>query len=268
MDFAETRRYSPGDDIRLIDWRVTARTGDPHTKLFREERERPVFVVVDLNASMFFGTRGAFKSVVAAECAALICWAAVAGGDRIGAVLVTPSGNREVRPASGRRGALRVLKSLAACAHPVAADRQPVSAALLNLRRVARPGSLIFVISDFYTLDSALERHLSRLRHHNDVLACWIYDRVEAHCPPPGRYVVSDGAARATLDLASAGQRRAYEGPFLARRERLTALCLDYRIPLLPIATGDDVVASLRQGLLGTSPAARAKRSTGSRDVA
>ena len=114
MEFAESRIYQPGDDVRSIDWRVTARTGRPHTKLFQEERERPVILLVDLGASMFFGTRKAFKSVLAAETAALIAWAAMHGGDRVGALVAGRSAHMELKPVAGRRGVLRVLRALAA----------------------------------------------------------------------------------------------------------------------------------------------------------
>ncbi len=101
IDFQESRNYQPGDDIRTMDWRVTARTGRPHTKVFQEERERPIIIVIDCNPSMFFGTRVAFKAVIAARLAALIAWAAIRNGDRIGAVSVWPRRSPRCR-ASGR----------------------------------------------------------------------------------------------------------------------------------------------------------------------
>ncbi len=251
MEFAESRIYQPGDDVRSIDWRVTARTGRPHTKLFQEERERPVILLVDLGASMFFGTRTAYKSVLAAETAALIAWAAMHGGDRIGALVAGRSHHLELEPVSGRRGVLRVLRALAALSRQESNDEEQqvkLCDSLLRARHVARPGSLLVVISDFYGLDEEAAGHLSRMRQHNDMLACWIHDRLEIEPPPPGRYGISDGWQTATLDTVSRRARARYAASFGARFEALCATLGRLAIPLLPIATGDDVAEALRRG--------------------
>jgi uncharacterized protein (DUF58 family) len=251
MEFAESRIYQPGDDVRSIDWRVTARTGRPHTKLFQEERERPVILLVDLGASMFFGTRTAYKSVVAAETAALIAWAAMRGGDRVGALVAGRSAHTEVKPVSGRRGVLRVLRALAALSRKAGDDEEQrirLCDSLLRARHVARPGSLVVVISDFYDLDEDAEGHLSRMRQHNDMLACWIHDRLEIEPPPPGRYGVSDGWQTATLDTVGRRARERYRTSFGAEHKRLRATLGRLAIPLLPITTGDDVAETLRRG--------------------
>jgi uncharacterized protein (DUF58 family) len=251
MEFAESRIYLPGDDVRSIDWRVTARTGRPHTKLFQEERERPVILLVDLGASMFFGTRTAYKSVLAAETAALIAWAAMHGGDRVGALVAGRSHHLELEPVSGRRGVLRVLRALAALSRQASSDEEQqikLCDSLLRARHVARPGSLLVVISDFYDLDEEAAGHLSRMRQHNDMLACWIHDRLEIEPPPPGRYNVSDGWQTATLDTLSSRARARYAESFGARVEALCATLGRLAIPLLPIATGDDVAEALRRG--------------------
>jgi uncharacterized protein (DUF58 family) len=251
MEFAESRIYQPGDDVRSIDWRVTARTGRTHTKLFQEERERPVILLVDLGASMFFGTRTAYKSVVAAETAALIAWAAMRGGDRVGALVAGRSAHLEVKPVSGRRGVLRVLRALAALSRKAGDDEAQqirLSDSLLRARHVARPGSLLVVISDFYDLDEDAVGSLSRMRQHNDMLACWIHDPLEIEPPPPGRYGVSDGWQTATLDTVSRRARERYRESFGAEYDRLRTTLGRLAIPLLPIATGDDVAEALRRG--------------------
>ena len=251
MEFAESRIYLPGDDVRSIDWRVTARTGRPHTKLFQEERERPVILLVDLGVSMFFGTRTAYKSVLAAEAAALIAWAAMHGGDRVGALVAGRSHHLELEPVSGRRGVLRVLRALAALSRQTSNDEEQqikLCDSLLRARHVARPGSLLVVISDFYDLDEEAAAHLSRMRQHNDMLACWIHDRLEIEPPPPGRYDVSDGWRTATLDTLSSRARACYTESFGARVEAMCATLGKLAIPLLPIATGDDVAETLRRG--------------------
>jgi uncharacterized protein (DUF58 family) len=251
MEFAESRIYQPGDDVRSIDWRVTARTGRPHTKLFQEERERPVILLVDLGASMFFGTRKAFKSVLAAETAALIAWAAMHGGDRVGALVAGRSAHMELKPVAGRRGVLRVLRALAALSRRASDDegqKIDLSGSLLRARHVARPGSLLVIISDFYGLDEAAVGHLTRMRQHNDMLACWIHDALECEPPPPGRYGVSDGWQTATLDTVSRRARARYTASFAGEFERLRATLGRLAIPLLPIATGDDAAEALRRG--------------------
>jgi len=251
MEFAESRIYQPGDDVRSIDWRVTARTGRTHTKLFQEERERPVILLVDLGASMLFGTRTAYKSVIAAETAALIAWAAMQGGDRVGALVSGRSAHIELKPVAGRRGVLRVLRALARLSRAAADDREQrvtLAESLLRARHVARPGSLLVVVSDFYGLDEEAEAQLGRIRPHNDMLACWIHDALEGEPPPPGRYAVSDGWQTATLDTVSRRARARYRTGFTAQAERLRATLGRLAIPLISIATGDDVAAGLRRG--------------------
>ena len=251
MEFAESRIYQPGDDVRSIDWRVTARTGRPHTKLFQEERERPVILLVDLGASMFFGTRSAYKSVLAAEAAALIAWAAMHGGDRIGALVAGRYAHMEIKPVAGRRGVLRVLRALATLSRQATRDegqQVTLSGSLMRARHVARPGSLLVIISDFYGLDDSAAGHLTRMRQHNDMLACWVHDKLEREPPPPGRYGVSDGWQTATLDTLSKRSRERYRASFGAHFEHLRATFGRLAIPLLPIATGDDVAEALRRG--------------------
>src|SRR4051812_6220907 len=137
VDYVESRNYQPGDDIRQMDWRVTARTGRPHTKVFQEEREQSILLLIDANASMRFGTRARFKSVQAARAGALLAWAAVQGGDRVGALGFGPALNAEVKPGGGPRGALRVLRALAEW-DSITADggtAVPLSQALQRVRR-------------------------------------------------------------------------------------------------------------------------------------
>jgi uncharacterized protein (DUF58 family) len=188
MDYLESRGYQAGDDIRNMDWRVTARAGEPHVKLYTQERERPVVVMVDLNPGMFFGTRGAFKSIVAARAAALIGWAAVRHHDRIGALLFNGR-HQELRPLGGQRGVLRLIRALVGATDPVQGMRQPdhpgrLTEALRRLRRVARPGGLVFILSDFYGIDADTRVLLQRLRQHSDVVACQVHDALELHSPP------------------------------------------------------------------------------------
>jgi uncharacterized protein (DUF58 family) len=256
MDYLESRGYQAGDDIRNMDWRVTARAGHPHVKLYTEERERPVVVMVDLNPGMFFGTRGAFKSVIAARAAALIGWSAVHRHDRIGALLFNGS-HHELRPLGGQRGVLRLIRALVGATDPAIGMHQPTHAglltdALLRLRRVARPGSLICILSDFYGIDADTRVHLQRLRQHSDVVACQVVDALEVHIPPPGRYGISDGIRTAVLDTRTAARQAAYERFFAQHHQAVDELMRACAVPRIRLTTTDDVAERLR-GSLGES---------------
>ena len=247
MDFDEVRAYQPGDDIRTMDWRVTARTGRPHTKLFREERERPVFFLVDQGPTMQFGTRGAFKSVIASETAALLAWASRDAGDRIGALVFSGNRHVELRPVSGQRGVLHLLKALAeGPSARVTDDSGAMDRTLARLRHVARPGSMIVMLSDFRQLDNDGERHISYLAQHNDILAIFIYDALEMELPPPGRYNVSDGQRVFAIDTAQPKRRSLYRQRFEARRQHVERLFRGHGIGLLELATHQPVAETLR----------------------
>lgn len=254
MDYLESRDYQPGDDIRGMDWRVTARTGRAHVKLYQEERERPIVVMVDLGPGMFFATRGAFKSVIAARSAALIGWAAVQHGDRIGALLFN-GGHRELRPLGGSRGALRLIRTLVGMTDPAEGignivqddPAQPLNAALQRLRRVARPGSLIFLLSDFPACNDETRRHLQRLRQHNDVIALQILDAIETAPPAPGHYAVSDGRHSGILDTRTPARRAAYLAYFSARQAALQELLQQCAVPLHRLTTGEPELPVLRR---------------------
>lgn len=248
MDYLESRHYQPGDDIRCLDWRITARTGLPYTKVFHEERERPVVTLVDLGPSMCFASRGAFKSVQAARLAALLGWAAVARGDRIGALLFN-GGHRELPPMGGRRGALRLVQALAetgASPHTGPAIPGSLSQALGRLRRVARPGSLIYLISDFHGRDALTGSSLALLCRHNDLVLVQVVDPLEQAPPPPGRYPVTDGARRGLLDTHRPRERDAYSDYFVHHHEAVRRLSAEHQLPLLQLGTEDDPLRVLQ----------------------
>ena len=250
MDYQESRAYQPGDDIRNMDWRVTARAGRPHTKLFQEERERPVFFLIDLSPSLFFATRGALKSVIAARAATLLAWGAAAQGDRIGALLVN-GGHHELKPRSRHRGVLQLIHAIVGHSDPLKALAAPphpdgLGEALIRLRRIVRPGSLVFCLSDFSTLNEDNGNDLLRLRQHNDVVAMQITDPIETTAPPPGRYSVTDGQIQGMLDTGSRAGRQHYREFFDGRQQHLLQLMLKRGVPLLQLSTKDNVVEALQ----------------------
>ncbi len=220
VDYVESRNYQPGDDIRQMDWRVTARTGRPHTKLFQEEREHNNLIIVDCNPTMRFGTRQRFKSVQAARTAALLAWTAVQGGDRVGAIGFGPGLEAEVKPAGGPRGALRVLHALTEWDQTTRKGTiaTPLSQALLRARRLARPGSRVVILTDGFSTDAAAESPLAQLCGHCDVASVLLVDPLEQNPPPPARYALRSEGGRIMLDFAAARMRRQWTTLFEARR--------------------------------------------------
>ncbi|HEY8514032.1 MAG TPA: DUF58 domain-containing protein [Candidatus Binatia bacterium] len=252
MEFDETRAYQPGDDVRAIDWRVTARTGRVHTKLFHEERERPVLLLVDERPHMRFGTRDAFKSVVAARAAAAIAWSARDAGDRVGALILSDATLRESMTAPQRSRArllhlLRKLSDATSRTPAVAGNEHPPSLAdaLSSLARSSRPGTLIHVISDFVDLDDAAERELARLARGREVACVLVYDRLEAALPSASGLRVSDGERVIELPTSRAWREK-YAARFAERRARLERICRERGFGFVALATGDDVPSVLR----------------------
>lgn len=257
MEFAEVRAYEPGDDVRSIDWRVTARRGKVHTKLFHEERERPVLLVVDYRRPMFFATRGRFKAVQASRLAALLAWQALGNGDRVGGVLFSEEHHRELRPKSGKGGVLQLLRQMVenpAWQRPPRRPfepRQRLGATLQRLHRVARPGSRILLLSDFAQWDPEVEKQLTLLGRHCELTLVHCYDPLEAQLPPAGTYRVSDGAADLTIASDDAAAHRRYREGFAAFRRQLEDFSLCHRCRYLGLQTGDDPLALLQPGKKG-----------------
>jgi len=247
MEFDESRAYQPGDDVRAIDWRVTARTGRTHTKLYHEERERPVLLLVDARPMMRFGTRDAFKSVQAARAAATIAWAARDGGDRVGGIVLSPSGRRELPPGHSHGRLLAFLRAVSnATAETATTPGPPLADALLRLERVARAGTSVFVLSDFADLDAGAERVLARLARRCELGCVLVYDALETAAPEGADCRISDGARVLALPGWDRTWRRAYGERFAARRARLETICRAPRATLVPLATGGDPATVLR----------------------
>ncbi len=242
IDFEEVRNYQPGDDIRGIDWRVTARTGEAHTKLFREERERPVIMVIDQRPAMFFGSRHCFKSVLAAHLASLLSWAALDGGDRIGGLVFNHREHSEIRPRRSRRNVLALLSQIesfnASLPLPQQREDQSFAEMLANLRRIAKPGSDIYLVSDFAGATSEdARRHLFQLSRHAQVTALACHDPLERELPRAGRYAVTDGERRSELDTADQRIRAHYQRSMAAQSATLQQDLQRLGIPLLAAST-------------------------------
>ncbi|MEJ2554467.1 MAG: DUF58 domain-containing protein [Gammaproteobacteria bacterium] len=255
MEFDEVRPYMQGDDVRSIDWRVTARSGKPHTKLFREERERAVLLWIDLRDAMFFATRGAFKAVRAAQAAALLGWSTLHHGDRLGALIFDEQHHDELRPKRGQPPLMHVLRRLAAhpaWLKPARGGGEPAAVtyqSLLRLRRVAQPGSLIILLSDFSGFDAQVAAQVAQFTRHNDVILINVYDPLDADLPPAGRYRVSDGRRIINVESGDAQRRERYRRRFAERQEALQHLCRAHGITMLSLSTADEPLAVLQRGL-------------------
>lgn len=260
IDFEEFRPYQPGDDIRLIDWRVTARTNRPFTKVFREERERPVIIAVDQTHNMYFGSQVAFKSVVAAQAAALFCWLAIDNGDRVGGLVFSDWDSSLVRPKRSRRSALHLLnqvyqynqqlqevKDPETYQHEVNPDFKPgLAHALGQIRRITKPGSTLYIVSDFITFDEKALQYLNQLSQHNNVVCCMVYDALEESLPVPGVYSITDGSRKGALNTHSPKARARYKDQFQQRMSDLESELDKLKIRLIKLRTNDLVVEQVR----------------------
>ncbi len=273
MDYAESRPYTPGDDVRRIDWRVTARTGRAHTKLYELERGNDVYCIVDQRAPMRFGTRAAFKSVVAADIAALAGWATAEGSDRFGA-LIAGAGGASIRVglAEGSTQALCAALVAGASHHAAlvaatddAAPEPPTSLDRLAARAAeeAAIGTRFVVVSDFADPDEALASAARRLRSRGEIVFIWVHDALEVGLPPPARYPITDGREHLVLDTAPAGVRAAHAREVAARRERLARFDAQPGTRCHAVRTGEEIFSALERPFApARSPAGQAFGST------
>ncbi len=253
MTFEEARPYIPGDDIRSLDWRVMARTGKAHTKLFREERERHVLLCVDLSYTMFFATRGAFKAVRAAQTAALLSWSALQHKDRLGGMIFNQQQHHAFRPKSGKAPVLHFLQQLAQHCHPTAESTATAdidwSSTLQRLQQVSTTGNLLVLISDFATLQAEQHLALGRLARHNELLLIHIHDPLEAELPARGQYRFSDGLHFVNLNTQVTALRQRYRQHYQQRLAQLQQLARQPNIRLLSLSTQQIPEQVLRQQL-------------------
>lgn len=236
MEYAESRKYAIGDDARHIDWRLTARSGKPHTKLFQAERERLTLIVADTSPAMYFGTRTRFKAVQAARAGAVAAWAAVRDGDRI-AALRGSTREPPIPPVSGPKGALRVLDALVRWYAEAPADDSGLEVALQHARRLLRPGSRLIVLADPASVRALPQERWPALTMHNEVIVLLLSDPMERDPPRAllpfqidgaqvGRRGRNDGGRnaggrhndghRVELDLATPAQRQRWRNEFVA----------------------------------------------------
>jgi len=265
LAFEELRHYHQGDDIRTMDWRATARLRSPHVRVYSEERERPVLLVVDQRRPMFFGSRRAMKSVTAAEVAALGAWRALAAGDRVGGMVFNEEEIVDLTPHRSQTRVLRLLHEVVRLNQALTANAASVSPAPVTLNQVleatvrrAKHDHLVVLISDFDGADGETQRLATRLAAHNDMLAVAIYDPLGASLQGrPGMVAVDRGVTYAL----PAGEAFAatFRQAFAARLDQWTEIFRALRVPVLPISAATSPVEQLRD-LFGAHLQRKAER--------
>jgi len=260
MDFAETRNYFPGDDIRYMDWRVTARTNKPHVKVFQVERERPVIILSDFSPTMFFGTQYCLKSVLSAKFAALLAWTASAHGDRVGGRLLAPGHQRLWLPQARNQTLVHFLKALAAGTaayeHPLWKDATAEQTlarmvkALLELQLSLKPGSLIVILSDWYYPLEELRAHFLKLNQHHSLILYQIADPFELGPLGKGLFPISNGQQILPLNLYDPKAFDAYQSYCSQRQAKLQAWVKKMGINYYLVTATTDLLRLTQQSLL------------------
>jgi uncharacterized protein (DUF58 family) len=253
LEFEEVRAYQPGDDVRTIDWRVTARSTRTYTRLFREEQERPLLIVADQRPPMGFGSQRCFKSVMAAHLCALIGWAGLNGGDRVGGVIFGAQEVIERRPRRHSSAVLNLLQELCRfnqqLTNNISNTQQypTLTEQLLSLRRLANSGTGIFIISDFHDWDSHCNDHLFHLARNCEITLCKVFDPLEKILPDNGIYTMTDGQQRLSIDSSEINLRNAFQNRFNAIEKQLQDTTKSLRMPLLEFSTTDNPLTILQQ---------------------
>jgi uncharacterized protein (DUF58 family) len=251
MDYAESRVYQAGDDVRRMDWRLTARSGVAHTKLFQEEREGRLLVLLDSNASMRFGTRTRFKSVQAARAAAMAAWYAVRGGDRVG-VLAFGGQRQLLRPQGGARGALAVAGAIATWDTLPAAADESLSAALQRAGRLMHGASRVLLVSDGFAVDEAARGRMLGLVGKAEVAVLTVADALELGEPPAGRYPFAHAGVHYDVTLQGDRQRADFARSLGSGVRRLDALASGLGLRHRTLDTAADPLDAI-VALLGTT---------------
>jgi len=255
LNFEELRHYAIGDDVRTIDWKVTARTGAPYVRVYTEEKDRPVLLLVDQRMSMFFGSQLNMKSVTAAEAAALTAFRVRAQGDRVGGIIFGDTGLTEVRPQSSARALNRFLDRLAEANRQLHAEAPTVAPIPLSrpteaASRIVKSGSLVVVFSDFDGWDGETERHLRHIARHNALILVSVLDPTSENLPPDLNIVVSDGELQAQLNIGQEVVRKRLADMTEGRLAALFEFTDRYHVPLVPLTTAEATLPQLLR-LLG-----------------
>ena len=247
MDFEEVRIYQPGDDVRTIDWRVTARSQNTYTKIYTEEREKPLVVITDLRANMFFGSQR-LKSVAASEVSAALAWAALSSNDRLGGIVFGQEKTANIKPKRSHHSVLTYIRSLNTLSAELLKPRQDcftLADIFEETQRFLMPGSTLFVVSDFLDFDEHSHHLLFKLVRHSKVYFCHVFDPLEKELPPPGLYAVTDGNRRTILNTSSKTLRDSYRNTYQEHVKHLQKISEQLRIDLISFNCSMDIMQVL-----------------------
>lgn len=253
LTFEELRDYLPGDDIRNIDWRVTARTGKPAIRVYTEEKERPALIVVDQRINMFFGSRRSMKSVTAAEAAMLCAWRILGSGDRVGGFVFNDETIEEVRPHRSREAVIGFADTIARQNATLSAGySHPPSPSALDkvvdhVGSIAHHDHLVVIVSDFDGHTDATRHAMLRLSASNDVVCLLVYDPFLLELPTSGDIVVSGGGMQAELPLRQSGVRQSIDAFARDRGRELRAWQRELGLPMLPVSAAEETAPQLRR---------------------
>lgn len=251
LNFEEIRGYQPGDDVRTIDWKVTARMRSPHTRVFTEERDRPVLLLVDQRIGMFFGTVRYMKSVTAAQLAALAAWRVLDQGDRVGAIVFGDETIEFVKPRRSHQCVSKILQTIVtynqtlSATSPVKSNVKRFGSVLQQASRLATHDYLVVVISDFHGLDDDATSSLRRIAQHNDLVGLLVHDPSASQLPDSESFVVSDGELQ--MELSGGRSRKRVESATSGRITEALELQRKLQAPILPISTADEVLPQLHR---------------------
>jgi uncharacterized protein (DUF58 family) len=259
------RGYLPGDDIRSIDWKATARTGTPHVRVFTEERDRPTLVVVDQRMSMFYGSQLNMKSVTAAEAAAIAAFRVLEAGDRIGGIVFNETEQKEFTPRRSRRSLYGFLESIAAmnttlhADNPATAQPGSLNDVLKTVARTASHDHLVLVLSDFDGIDSATERHLAGIAAHNDLILGLVHDPSARNLNKQPKAILGDGTRQAEVDFGRPEIVEAVRQVFSARLDRILDWQTRINLSVLPLSAGEETLTQLRKLMGAATPTRRVR---------
>ena len=262
LNFEEIRDYRSGDDVRSIDWKVTARLQKPHVRVFNEERDRQALLVVDQRLSMFFGSRRALKSVTAAEAAAIAAWRVLGVGDRVGAIVFNDRDLVEVRPRRSRATVLQILTTIVAqnqalgVGRGIAAAPAMLNTALESAQRRSPHDVAVIIISDFDGANDTTRSMVGAMARHNDVVALLVHDPLQSDLPPSARMTVTDGELQIQLEVGRQSVRKSIEQASQERLKTVLAWTRELGVPVLPLSAAEETAPQLRR-LLGGLPSRR-----------
>ena len=245
IEFEEVRPYQVGDDVRSIDWNVTARSDQPFVKLFREEREMSVVLLVDLSRSVDFGTQLQTKRELIAELGATLAMSAVKNNDKIGMTLFSDDVEKAIPPRKGSRHVLRIIGELLYC-DPVGAGTN-IRKAVEHLNRTCKRRSVVFLVSDFF--DSGYESVLKVAKRRHDIIPIVVSDPLEQELPNAGlvRLRDSESGVVVSVDTSSRRNREKYKEIYRQKDDSRTSMFRRLQMEPIRFTTGSDIVDPLRR---------------------